>query len=447
MGNQNFVLKLDELKLKNFRDLEDFKVTLHEQLTVFISENGGGKTTVLDSIAGCLNYLRSRIGIGFDNPPHTFLKSDIAFGKEALDIDLTFKGRLASFYLTANYGKTDLYTSFSSERKDLNNISDDKETLETHLDDLSQNHQLNIPIIAYYPSRYEAAISNKSIDDSLYLHRFSAYEHALDEEVMNFKMLKKWLVNQSNLDIYEENEDDNRVFEAIKEALIGETGLLNDEKERLFTDFRVSFRGIHRAEGNFLFTKRRKKIYDYQLSSGERMLMVLVADLARRAVLATPFSKTPLKDATGVVLIDEIDLHLHPRWQRTVLSKLMNLFKNIQFVVTTHSPMMLTGIKTHQVRIIKDSKAYMVGELLPDFRNYGADIDKIIEIMQDVKDYMPKEVADLFQQYFNAINTNDLMVAKQLEIKLQNLTDPYHPDILRGQAEIEYKRLLEDDPY
>lgn len=445
MGNQPFVLKLDTLQLKNFRDLDDFEVKLDDQLTVFISENGGGKTSVLDAIAGCSYYLISRIGSGFGNSLHSFLNSDITVNRDALDIALTFKADLTPFTLTANYSKTHLYTSYNSEGEDKEN--EEHLTIERRLERLFEQNDLNLPVIAYYPARYGAMTSNKPIDDELNLHRFSTYENALDKEVMNFKTLKKWLVNQSNLEIYGESENDNRIFDAIREALVGEAGLLNDEKVRHFTEFKVSFKGINRAEGNFLFIKNEKKIYDYQLSSGERMLMLLVADLARRAALATPYSQTPLSDATGIVLIDEIDLHLHPRWQRTVLPKLMNIFKKIQFVVTTHSPMLLTGVKTHQVRIIKNSKAYMVGELLPDFRNYGADIDKIIEIMQEVKDYMPKEVNDLFREYFNAINANNLPLAKQLEIKLQNITDPYHADILRGQAEMEYKQIMSDDSY
>ena len=79
-----------------------------------------------------------------------------------------------------------------------------------------------------------------------------------------------------------------------------------------------------------------------QLSDGYKIIIAMVADLAARMAEANPDMDNPL-DSTGIVLIDEIDLHLHPRWQREILCKLTRVFKNIQFVVSTHSPIIVVG--------------------------------------------------------------------------------------------------------
>ncbi len=79
-----------------------------------------------------------------------------------------------------------------------------------------------------------------------------------------------------------------------------------------------------------------------QLSEGYKIVIAMVADLAARMAEANPAMPNPL-EATGIVLIDEVDLHLHPRWQRTILKELTGVFRNVQFVVSTHSPIIVVG--------------------------------------------------------------------------------------------------------
>lgn len=79
-----------------------------------------------------------------------------------------------------------------------------------------------------------------------------------------------------------------------------------------------------------------------QLSEGYKIVIATVADLAARMAGANPQMSNPLS-AKGIVLIDEVDLHLHPKWQRTILRDLNRVFPNIQFIVSTHSPIIVVG--------------------------------------------------------------------------------------------------------
>ncbi len=81
-------------------------------------------------------------------------------------------------------------------------------------------------------------------------------------------------------------------------------------------------------------------------------MLVLVSDLARRLALATPLSKDPLKEGQGIVLIDEIDLHLHPRWQIKVMDKLQKLFPKIQWVISTHSPLIISHTPNNKATVL-----------------------------------------------------------------------------------------------
>jgi len=134
-------------------------------------------------------------------------------------------------------------------------------------------------------------------------------------------------------------------------------------------------------------------------------------------------------------------VHLHPKWQQKVVTKLRAIFPNIQFVVTTHSPLVLTNLQHNQIRIIENAKVYKLKEKYPDFNNYGADIKKIIQLLQGVTPNIPDDVKRLFNQYFDYINSNQLKEAKEIEEKLKRITDKNHPKILEGQAEIDFQMI------
>ncbi|WP_436718331.1 AAA family ATPase [Escherichia coli] len=90
-----------------------------------------------------------------------------------------------------------------------------------------------------------------------------------------------------------------------------------------------------------------------QLSQGEKSLMALVGDIARRLAMMNPMLENPL-NGEGIILIDEVDMHLHPTWQRTIIQRLTTTFPHCQFVLTTHSPLVisvLTRIDPRQIDI------------------------------------------------------------------------------------------------
>ena len=99
--------------------------------------------------------------------------------------------------------------------------------------------------------------------------------------------------------------------------------------------------------------KNGKELAVQQLSDGEKCLLALVGDLARRLALANPDMATPLL-GHGVVLIDEIELHLHPLWQRDIVHKLQSTFPNCQFLLTTHSPIVLSQVPKEAVRLLNN---------------------------------------------------------------------------------------------
>jgi predicted ATP-binding protein involved in virulence len=211
----------------------------------------------------------------------------------------------------------------------------------------------------------------------------------------------------------------------VRQALVGVNGMLNDAEQRRFTDMKVTYQ--ESPKGNFVFIKKGVKLLETQLSSGERSLMTLVADIARRLVIANPLSKNPLLEGSGLVLIDEIDLHLHPLWQRKVVGKLMELFPNVQFVVTTHSPSIVANCKTEQINLIKfDAELQKKVAVHPKYSE-GHSIEYILSQLMDTSTHNPIIDDYLSLMRLGLLNSKQ---GKKLQKVIDNL-DPNSPEKIR----------------
>lgn len=110
-----------------------------------------------------------------------------------------------------------------------------------------------------------------------------------------------------------------------------------------------------------------------QLSDGERGILALVLDLTRRLAQANPSMEDPAAEAEAVVLIDELDLHLHPKWQRQIVTKLTKTFPKCQFIATTHSPQIVGEVGHRRIQMIADGQVYS------PTHSYGVDSSRVLE--------------------------------------------------------------------
>ncbi len=178
---------------------------------------------------------------------------------------------------------------------------------------------------------------------------FDAYEGAFDGSPINLYSLTHWYRAEEGR---ARELNDSRLLSSVQNAVYS---FLNDE-DSTFGRLRISF--LEDAEGELIIDKNEIPLRVSQLSSGEKLLFLLVADLARRMAIATPYSQDPCKEGTGLILIDEIDLHLHPKRQQSVIDKLRATFLKCQFIITTHSPLIVSKIKKiEQICVLKNGKA------------------------------------------------------------------------------------------
>ena len=185
------------------------------------------------------------------------------------------------------------------------------------------------------------------------------------------------------------------------------------------------------AESTLIVEKAGTPLDVRQLSDGERGVLTLVLDLSRRLSQANEGSPDPLGEGQAVVLIDEIDLHLHPKWQRQIVRNLTTAFPRCQFIATTHSPQVIGEVEHDRIQIIADGQVYS------PTHSYGVDSSRVLEEVMDA-DPRTKEVGDLLAEVARAIGKQQFERAQELLARLVELLGEADPEVTRIQTLLDF---------
>ena len=174
-----------------------------------------------------------------------------------------------------------------------------------------------------------------------------------------------------------------------------------------------------------------------EMSDGYKNTLSMIGDIAyRMAVLNPTLGEQVLERTPGVVLIDEIDLHLHPQWQQTILSDLHAIFPMIQFIVSSHAPAVIHSVQIEQIRILDNGRIY-----LPSAQTYGRDANSILREVMKVSE-RPEDIKqrlDLFYAYMDENNYKEAdRILKEIE-KVVGMTDP---DIAAARTSLDLEVIL-----
>lgn len=168
-----------------------------------------------------------------------------------------------------------------------------------------------------------------------------------------------------------------------------------------------------------------------QLSDGERGSLALVLDLTRRLAQANPKLHDPASESEAVVLIDELELHLHPKWQRTILESLAATFPKCQFIATTHSPQAIGEVEHDRIQIISDGQVYA------PTHSYGVDSSRVLEEIMDAEP-RAKDVQDLLTEISKVIGRQDFVRAHQLLAQLIEQLGENDPEVTRIRTLLDF---------
>ena len=416
----NNLLKINKLYLDNYRCFKDFTIDFHDQLTVLVATNGKGKTAILDAIAVAFGTFVNSTGLARGS---VFNRSDVQKIK-ARETKTNEMEEVYPLVLEANGLINNEVTHWSRELHKPKGAITTKDTkpLIQYGQDIRNKvvHKVDeiIPLISYYGTGRLWGLKKITLNKKQHeTSRLSGYIDCLDP-LSSYKSFESWYVDiclaelELKIEEIEKNNLDisNNEFTSIRKSIQQAVNHIV-EKNTGWKDIVYK----KRAETIVAQNETFGELSLMQLSDGIRNMIGLVADIAYRAVKLNPHLENAPKQTPGIVLIDEVDMHLHPKWQQTVLTDLTKAFPNIQFIVTTHSPQVLSTVKKEQIRILGENVVST-----PSTHSFGEDSSVLLAELMNVSPLPPLEIVEKRKEYQRLIEDREYEShrAKQLQKEL-----------------------------
>lgn len=422
-------MRVEQLEMTNFRGIRHLKLEFPTQSTLLVGINGVGKSAVLDALAAMLHRLVMRFpsmnDLRLELHGPRLGPSDVLNGAKALDLNIRISdnGREYSWILD------DLSDHFMM----LGAPPPLSEYIARLGQQLEEDTKASLPLVVQYSTnrgQWSTPIHEKNASTE----RHAAYKHAFPAATGSFDRFYAWFREREDLENEERARDNpqyrDQQLDSVRNAI-----------ETLLKGF--SHLRIERREKRMTVRKNEDSLDVTQLSTGEKALLTLVGDLARRLVLANPGLENP-RLGNGVVLIDEVDLHLHPRWQRTVISDLERTFPNCQFIVTTHSPQVLSEVQPEAIYLLERRN----GETLANrpSSSFGLDSNRILEDLMGV-DERPQRIKVRLRELFRLIDEGKLEEARTVRTQLEADIGPDEPNFAKADVLIRRKEMLPGAPH
>ncbi len=355
-------MHLTQLQLQQFRGLSAVTVNLHPQLTVFAGINGAGKSALLDSCAILLSWLIARV------------RSDKGSGRAIREIDIYNQAKYTVLQTELCHKHVNVAWQLVKTRKGVATVkSSQLKALSAYAQQLQQQlEQQSLPVFAYYPVNRAVLDIPLRIRQKHEENLLSAWEDALTSAA-NFRSFFEWFRQREDLDNEQFRLHGNESYQPDQQLAAAQRALSELLPE--FSQF-----SVRRQPLRMVVQKQGQEVRVDQLSDGEKILIALVGDLARRLAIANPALNDPLQ-GQGIVLIDEIDLHLHPAWQRRVVPQLLRVFPNCQFLISTHSPQVLSEIAAPHIRLLQQTTEHGLHIVTPTQAKGLSSNDVLDELM------------------------------------------------------------------
>jgi predicted ATP-binding protein involved in virulence len=413
-------MKIDHLHVENFKKFAVQDFDFHPHFTLMVGENGAGKTTVLDALG-----VASAIWL-VEPPDSTLVNSGRNIWGKDIRLEPQLKGDRLQFVekrpvlvhavgQVAGQGNVSWSRQIRATGTRTTN-ADAKEALalisQVYARDAAGEHVL-CPLLAYYGAGRAWLPSNERVQKTKAngpARRWAAFYDCFNERV-RFSDLNQWF-NRETTERGNRNGRWRPGAEAVRRAILccipdaDEIGYSTDRDQIV-----LSIQGASQPLDN--------------LSAGQRMLLAMVADLAIKAVTQNAYLLPPdelgadddpiprvFAMTPGLILIDEIDVHLHPIWQRRIVADLKKMFPAIQFVCTSHSPQVIGELQPEEIRLMHE------GQISQPALSFGMDSNWVVEVIMGGSKCDP-QVKTRLEGVFKLISDKKLADAETAALNLR----------------------------
>ena len=441
-------MQIFRFTLKNVARFTDLNIDLAPTLkhasnvTVLVGNNGAGKTTILKSIATSLSWLVARLRLEKGNGNH--LQEDdirngastalLVIGVANKSIPFDPEDRIEDILFTWGVART------RQGRKSAvhSSLAEASRLADVYRDELTANDKASLPLIAYYPVERSVLEIPLKIKTKHTFDQLDGYDNSLNRGV-DFRRFFEWFRER------EDSENETGISDTALAEISEKFGPDSDvwktlsklkasSRDRQLTAVRSAIAAFMPGFTN-LRVQRKPRLHMAidkdgvtlnvaQLSQGEKSMMALVGDIARRLAMMNQSLDNPLH-GDGIVLIDEVDLHLHPKWQRSLIRQLSETFPNCQFVLTTHSPLVISDAKDVLVYVLND------GELHEHNGLYGLDANQVLLEVMDT-DIRNSEVQKRLNALLERLQDGDLETAQRLFAELAEELPDGHIELAKA---------------
>ncbi len=421
-------MRINSIEIQNFKAFEDASFSFDPHFTVLIGDNGTGKTSLLDALSFALGtFILGINGAETRRPLKESEKRRIIVSPESYEIQLPFSIRVEQVL------DKEIYMWCRSTNKAAGGATSYKEATtlinaaKKITEDIRNGLQTSLPLIAYYGTE---RLSNEKLQRTAYAKessRLDGYYSALDPRSFQQKFLLWYKTYEDSILKFKK---DKALYNAFVETI---TTMIPE-----WVDCKFSW------ETNDLMGQISESEWvSYStLSSGYQNIIRLSADIAYRAIKLNPhLGRDAVKKTSGVVLIDELDMHLHPKWQKGIISSLKKCFPLVQFIVTTHSPFVIQSAKANEVinlerELVEDPSMKSIEDISEE--------EMLVEEVTRSNRFLQMQA--LAQQYFSLVQQgkrstqdHDLrQIKKKLDdIELEFNDDPVYVALMKAERKSE----------
>lgn len=426
-------MKINKIILENFRCYSSLDIDFHPEMTVLVANNGQGKTSILDAIRIALWPFVSQFDLAntpYKDPANTITIDDVRIIKATSATKATAFGVLdemvrqlpASVTVEGNYGcGVTQWRRFRDSETVKSQTKDDKKCreLKSYARDLQNKIRelsiapITLPVFGYYGTGRlwkekrltESKRGQNANDENIRtfalrdcLDPASSYRQFNDWFTDAYKKVLEYQIAQLQqgatfIDVDPKLKNPVKVVQdAVNEVLkpVGWKNLQFSQRDDESLVLRHDDYGVMKAD---------------RLSDGIKNVLAMIADIAYRAALLNGhLGEDAAKKSPGIVMIDEVDMHLHPQWQQTVIGSLRDAFPNIQFIVTTHSPQVLSTVPAECIRVIQHKTNPDTGQTTSsaeqrEEQTIGIPSSDILIDYQEVNPIPPVREAQLVAEY------------------------------------------------
>jgi len=411
------------LKLTNVRAVEAAEFSFKPGFNIIVGVNGAGKTTALEALAVCLAAVTRHVN-HLRGPIHGFTAADIRASTDALTVesDVTF-GKQPYTYLV-HQPRTAAVPQSGKEGKPREQTMDtpSKATFVGDTPPVADGNTMPRPLAVLFSTRRAVPSDRAPTKSAVAGGHAAAFAEAFSPRELRLGEFAAWMRAQTALS--GESPSAARVLDAFKQVV-----------QRFLPGY-GNMRASDDANPQLLIERKGVEIPVRQLSDGERGALALVLDLTRRLAQANPNLEDPAAKGPGVVLIDEVDLHLHPKWQREIVRNLPAAFPSLQFIASTHSPQVIGEVDHERIQIMGR------GRVFSPTHSLGVDSSRVLEEIMDAPSRDPEVQAQL-DDISKKVADKNLAEAEKLVNALSVKLGENDPEVVRARTLLDF---LEGEP-